>query len=49
LDAAALPKESWVKVSQIRTLSVDRLGKKLTALPAEDLAHFVDGLLELIS
>ena len=43
-----LPKRSWVKVSQIRTISVDRLGKKIAALESETLAQLVDALLELI-
>ena len=29
LDAANLPKKSWVKISQIRTLSVERLSGKI--------------------
>ncbi len=43
-----LPKTSWVKISQVRTISVDRLGKKIAALDAEALSEVVDGLLELI-
>ena len=43
-----LPKPSWVKISQIRTISVDRLGKKIAALGPELLDQLVDGLLELI-
>jgi len=29
LGAAKLPKRSWVKTSQIRTLSTERIGKRL--------------------
>jgi mRNA interferase MazF len=29
LDVKGLPKRSWVKISQIRTLSVARLGRRL--------------------
>ena len=43
-----LPKPSWVKISQIRTISVDRLGRRIAALDAEALGQTVDGLLELI-
>jgi mRNA interferase MazF len=43
-----LPQPSWVKISQIRTISVDRLGKKIGTIDAEDLDRIVDGLLELI-
>ena len=43
-----MPKPSWVKISQIRTISVDRLGKRILALGPEMLDQLVDGLLELI-
>ena len=43
-----LPKPSWIKISQIRTISADRLGKKVAAVDHEALAHVLDGLLELI-
>jgi mRNA interferase MazF len=43
-----LPKKSWVKISQIRTLSVQRLGKKLGKATAEELEHIVEGLNEII-
>jgi mRNA interferase MazF len=43
-----LPKRSWVKISQIRTLSVQRIGKKITTLPPEVLDHLIDGLSEII-
>lgn len=32
LRAAKLPKKSWVKISQIRTLAVERIGAKLTRI-----------------
>ena len=48
LPPEALPKRSWVKISQIRTISVDRLGKRLAALDPETLGQAIDGLLELI-
>ena len=44
----ALPKPSWVKISQVRTISVERLGKRITVLDPETLGQIVDGLLELI-
>lgn len=43
-----LPKRSWVKISQIRTLSVERIGRKIDRLPAEEIAHLVDGLNEIL-
>ncbi len=48
LPAAVLPKSSWVKISQIRTISVDRLGKKIAAADADTLGQLIDGLLELV-
>lgn len=43
-----LPKRSWVKISQIRTLSVDRLGKRIGSAEPEELSRIVDGLNEII-
>ena len=43
-----LPKQSWVKISQIRTLSVDRIGKKLGRVSPEELAQVIEGLNEII-
>ena len=48
LDPDVLPKPSWVKISQIRTLSVQRIGRKLGALSPEDVAHVIDGLNEIL-
>ena len=48
LPAAMLPKPSWVKISQIRTISVDRLGKRIAVLDTDALDQLIDGLLELI-
>ncbi len=45
---AKLPKRSWVKISQIRTLSVKRIGKKLGAVSVEELEQVIDGLHEII-
>lgn len=44
LESRQLPKPSWVKISQIRTLSVDRIGRKLGTVEPEQLAEIVDGL-----
>jgi mRNA interferase MazF len=43
-----LPKKSWVKISQIRTLSTKRLGKKIGKASREEIAAVVDGLNEII-
>ena len=49
LTSPGLPKRSWVKISQIRTLSVERIGKKLGRISPEELAEVVEGLHEIIS
>ena len=43
-----LLKRSWIKISQIRTLSTERIGKKLGHLGPEDLALVIEGLNEII-
>lgn len=48
LALAKLPKRSWVKISQIRTLSVERIGARLGRASAEDLVQIVEGLNEII-
>jgi mRNA interferase MazF len=50
LESAApgLPKRSWIKVSQIRVLAVERLGKRLARASAEELSRVVEGLNEIV-
>ena len=48
LEAGQLQKPSWVKISQIRTLSVERIGKKIGSVEPEQLAEIVDGLNQII-
>ena len=48
LLAAKLPKRSWVRISQIRTLSTERIGKRLGRASEEELAKVLDGLLEIV-
>ncbi len=47
-QADGLTKRSWAKISQIRTLSVDRLGQRLARASEEELAKVIDGLNEII-
>ena len=49
LQNMGLPKQSWVKINQIRTLSVIRLGKKIAHLPPEILDQIIDGLNEIVA
>jgi len=48
LESKQLQKSSWVKISQIRTLSVERIGKKLGAIEPEQLSEIIDGLNQII-
>jgi mRNA interferase MazF len=44
-----LTKRAWVKISQMRTLSVERLGKKIGRATPELLDQLVEGLSEIIA
>jgi len=48
LSESKLPKQSWVKISQIRTLSVKRIRNKLAKASDEELALIIEGLNEII-
>ena len=43
-----LPKKSWVKISQIRILSTQRIGKKIAAVSDQELSMVIDGLNEIV-
>ncbi len=48
LASAGLPRQSWVKISQIRTLAVTRLGERLGQARPEEMALVIEGLNEII-
>ena len=48
LKSGGLPKQSWAKISQIRTLSTERIGKLIGRLSQEELAKVIEGLNEII-
>ena len=48
IPSEKLPKQSWVKISQVRTLSVRRLGKKLGRIAPESLDLIIEGLNEIV-
>ena len=48
LSSAKLPKKSWVKISQIRTLSIKRLGKRIGKASDKELQQIIEGLNEII-
>jgi len=49
LESIRLPKPSWVKVGQVRTLSTERLGRKLGEVSPEELVRIIDGLFEIVA
>ena len=48
LTTGRLPTRSWVKISQIRTLSTERIGKRIGRASQEELATVLEGLSEII-
>jgi mRNA interferase MazF len=48
IHSVQLPKRSWVKISQIRTLSTERLGSRIGRLSPEELEMVVEGLNEIV-
>ena len=48
LDSSNLPKQSWVKISQVRTLSVERIGELLDRISPEKMSQIIEGLNELV-
>lgn len=48
LSDSKLPKKCWAKISQIRTLSTKRIGKRLASASPEELNAIIEGLNELI-
>lgn len=48
LASTRLPKSSWVKISQIRTLAAERIGERLARASEEELAQVLEGLNEIL-
>ena len=48
LTTPKLPKRSWVKISQIRTLAIERVGKRLGRASPEEMAQVIEGLNEIV-
>jgi mRNA interferase MazF len=49
LKSVKLTKRAWVKISQVRTLSRQRLGRKLGRVRPEELDRLIEGLNEIIA
>ena len=48
LTARGLPKKSWLKISQIRTLAVGRVGKRIGRASPDEVAQAIEGLSEIL-
>jgi len=49
LKSPKLPKKSWLKISQIRTLSIERIGEIIGKASLEELNQVIEGLNEIIA
>ena len=48
LISPKLPKHTWAKISQIKTLSVERIGTRLGRVSEQELHQIIEGLNEII-
>ena len=48
LSSKKMPKKSWVKTSQIRTLSAKRIGKKISKASSQEIDQLLEGLIEIL-
>lgn len=48
LHSEGLPKRSWVKISQVRTLAAERIGRRLGVATPEELIQVLEGLNEIL-
>jgi mRNA interferase MazF len=49
LKTGNLPKQSWAKISQVRTLSVERIGKLIGKASQEEMIQVIEGLNEIVA
>jgi mRNA interferase MazF len=47
--APGLTKRSWVKISQVRTLSLERIGRRLARASDAEVARVIEGLNEIVN
>jgi len=47
--APGVTKRSWIKISQVRTLSVERIGRRLARASEEEMARVIEGLNEIVA
>lgn len=48
IASAKLPQRSWIKISQIRTLSIERLSRRLATISSDELVQVIEGLNEIV-
>ena len=48
LESSNLPKRSWVKIGQVRTLSVERIGELVDTVSPEQMNQLIEGLNEIV-
>jgi mRNA interferase MazF len=48
LTVSEFRKPTWAKISQIRTLSVERIGKRLARIPPAGVRKVIEGLVEIL-
>lgn len=48
IKSVRMPKQSWIKISQIRTLTVERIGKKIGRVNPQEIEKVIEGLNEII-
>jgi mRNA interferase MazF len=47
-SASGLPKRSWIKISQIRTLSTERIGRRIARSSDDEMSRVIEGLNEIL-
>lgn len=48
IESVNMPRTSWVKIAQIRTLAAERLGEPLGVMSNVELQAVIDGLMDII-
>lgn len=49
LKLGDLPKKAWVKIGQVRTLSIERLDRKIGSVSDREIERVIAGLNEIIN
>jgi mRNA interferase MazF len=49
VESVKLLKPSWVKISQVRTISTERMGRRVGRISPEELGQIIESLFELVT